>query len=791
MWAYLCASTFVAGGALRSLRGLSLLEWFVRRGGDGKLTVVYTVESLFRDVLASAVVASLLIPQSMSYALLVGVPVEFGLYSAVTPTFMYSLFASVSCTQFGIVAPTSILANNIGTQLTGLADGLKGTPAQNQLFITTQIQLAFACGVIFAAMLVLRLSWVANFISLPVLNGYTWGSAGLIVASQLKDLFGYKPATNPTNFGGRMTNAVHYISKSNACAAVLGSLSLLILLYIKDIRVTFRGRALQLHKLTPVPLLLIILTCGISYGMDLNGRFGVSIVGTIPSELPPYVAPFSSDAAGASAFFTVLPQAVLLSIVGLVQTLGVGNAFVERRNEVVVPWREVAGSAAAHLVGCTFSSVTTSGSITRTAVAFDAGAATPMCGVFVGVIILVAIKFLTPFLKYLPMCVLAAVVTSSTRNLFDFAEMRNFWRGKLSDFLTMIFTVAMLLWLDVSYGLLAGIGFSMLTVLHRAFKPRVAEVGLLPGTECFVSIERFPAASRVPGVLVYRLDGEISFGNAQTVEDRLLAALGEALASPSSHAAGSVRGDGGKSESERGSSSDADGGGEAAPLPSRTVGLRMRACYALSSSSSFSNSLSAAAEGAAAASAAAAAAAPRAAPGPPAARVLPRPVHAVIFDCSRVVSVDVRGAKTFSTLIKAFQKKKVLLLLAALPGPVRDTLSRYGVCADAAPAPAAAGSGCIPRALAGCCGGGAGGGSAAGLPAAASAAPADATAARYLSVAAALVAAAAAASEAERSASSEGGTGSSSAVADAAPANGALALQVRAPVANQMVTSPQ
>jgi SulP family sulfate permease len=784
------------GDAL-SLRGARLLEWVVRYDdARGAWAFTYTREKLLRDLLASTVIASLLVPQSMSYALLLGVPVQYGLYSAVvrwvdfffaaatallfdtppsrpaphqTPTFMYSLFASVSCTQFGIVAPTSILANNMGATLTGLPDGLNGdktlngdiTPAAaaaNQLFITTQIQLAFACGVVFLAMLALRLTWVANLISPPVLNGFTWGSAGLIVASQLKDLFGFKPATSPTTFGGRMANAVNYIGKANPGAALLGSICLLLLLYAKDVRIPVGGRVLQLHKLTPVPLILIVLTCGISYGMDLNGKYGVPVVGTIPSNLPPFFAPFTADAAGAAAFSAVLPQAVLLSIVGLVQTLGVGSAFMERRNELLVPWREVAGSAAAHLVGCTFSSVTTSGSITRTAVAFDAGAASPACGLFVGVIILLAITFLTPFLKYLPMCVLAAVVTSSTRNLFDLTEMRRLLRGKLSDFTTMIFTIAMLLWQDVQYGLFAGIAFSMLTVLYRAFKPRVVEVAALPGTECFVAIERFPEARRAPGALVYRLDGEVSFGNAALVEAHMMEVLRAAAepappaaaaplappgglpASPGTHPALSLR--------EGAAVSGGGGGGEgeavmmpAAPsaAPPLRPGLRMRACYALSSAPSVSNL-----EAAPAAAAEPASAPPPASTPPPSAR-------AVIFDLSRVVSVDVAGAKMLGALIKAFKKRRVLLLLAALPGPVRDTLARYAVCEDAAAAPPAApppAVGCWQAAARAC--GGAAPLAAAPPPGPAASAPAHSGVAftHYLTIAAALVAAAEAGSAA-------------------------------------------
>ena len=618
-----------AAGFCASLSQVELLEWFVQRRG-GVWTLTYTRNKFVRDAIAAMVTASLLIPQSMSYALLLGVPVQYGLYSAVTPTILYSVFTSVSCTQFGIVAPTSILSNGIGTGLTGLTDGLSGTATQNALFVNTQIQLAFACGVVFAVMLALRLSWVANFISLPVLNGFTWGSACLIVASQLKDLFGYKPATNPKDFGGRMKNAFDYIGKANVAAAVLGSVSLIILLYVKDVKIY--GYALP--KLTPVPLILIVLAVIVSYALDLNGTYGVPIVGTIPSSLPPYLFPFDVGAQGASDFGKVIPQAILLSIVGFVQTLGVGNSFVGKRNEVLVSWRELAGSAAAHLGGCIFSSVTTSGSITRTAVAFEAGAASPMTGILVGSLVLIAVKFLTPYLRYLPMCVLAAVVTSSTRNLFQLTEMYKFWRGKTSDFLTMIVTVVALLWLDVQYGLFIGIGFSFLSVLVRAFKPRLTEIGQLPGSDCYVAIDRFPEARRAPGIVIFRLDGEMCFGNAPDVQEQLLRSLRDASAARRADIALNVK------------------------FPRRS-----RAVYALSNedSSDFSSGTVVRGDGGLSSTDEKVA------------------LRVVIFDCSRIVDMDANGARTLISLVDTFRKRDIVLVLAALPGPVRDTLERYGL----------------------------------------------------------------------------------------------------------------
>ena len=719
--ALIAHSRSAAYSVLHTLDGVYILEWIILRDTEGKWHWKYTRSMLLRDAISACVVASVLVPQSMSYALLVGVPVQYGLYSAVVPTFMFSLFTSVSCHQYGIVAPTSILANGITSGLTGLTDGLHGTPLDNDRFIRTQIQLAFACGIVFTIMLLLRLSWVANMLSQPVLNGFTFGSALIIIASQLKDLFNIPSPGAPRDFGSRISLAFQYIGQANPVSAAMGSVSLLILLFAKDIKI--RGHSLP--RLTPIPLIVLLIGIILSWGFDLSGKYKVKTIGTIPTTLPTFALPFSSDASGSADFLAILPSSVLLAIVSFVQTLGVGYAFAKRRNETLLPWRELLGCAMAHLLGASFSSGTVSGSITRSAVAFDAGVATPFCGLIVGSIILISIKFLTPYLQYIPMCILAAVVSSSTRSLLQLGDMAHFWHGKKTDFAQMLVTIIGLLVLDIQNGLFAGIGFSFLLVLYRAFQPRLVEVARLPGTQCWVACSRFPEARRDKGINVFRLDGELCFGNVHNVEEKLTQILAEATAEDSSSSSTALKNSMSTKLIDKKLATDlvvanavvasaADSslvsthGGPPSPILTANKimphGVKFRSVFALAGDDETSdivplvtapisvlrrrgvgggNGNSTTSTPEPDSISITAPPLPLAFASPPTAvRTVSQShahAHVVIFDCSRVIDVDASGARAINEISALFRKRGVPLLLAALPGPVRDTLERYGV----------------------------------------------------------------------------------------------------------------
>jgi SulP family sulfate permease len=239
---------------------------------------------------------------------------------------------------------------------------------------------------------------------MPIISGFTYGSGCLIVASQVADLLGisYSPAEN--YFGPRLLRAAQNVGNANGVSMAIGLLSLLVLLYAKDVRV--RGYALP--KLTPVPLVVLIAMCFASYYLDLNGAYKVKIVGNIPSTLPPFKLPFDGPTPGAD-FALVLPSAILMAVVAYVQHFSICSTFARRRQEPIDANRELLALALANTGGGLFSSVMISASFSRTGVAVEAGVASPAANILVGCLMIVAITTLTPFLRFLPMSCLAAV----------------------------------------------------------------------------------------------------------------------------------------------------------------------------------------------------------------------------------------------------------------------------------------------------------------------------------------------------------------------------------------------
>ena len=519
--------------ALRSAvprrEGMQLLPWLK----------TYSRHKFFRDLMAACVVATVLVPQSMSYALLAGVDPVYGLYSAVLPMFTYGLLTSSSSIATGPVAPTAIL-------MSGMIHDFTGAEERSAVFTRAMLQLTFASGLVLTAMVLLRLGWVADMLSFPVISGYTSGAACIIIASQLSDLFGI-PVPKERDFFKRLQRAGENALRANQASAATGAVCLIVLLYAKDVKIAGR----QLPKLTPIPLIVLVIMTGVSYAMDLQAM-GVKVVGDIPSVLPSPSFPFTGSSAG-SDLAKILPSAILLSVVSYVQTLSVGSVFAQKKGEKLSAPREMMACALTNVVGGCFQCIQVSGSFTRTSVQYGAGAETPACGMFVGVIMIVAILTLTRVLKYLPMCVLAAVVVSSTRSLLDFSEAAALWAGKPTDFLQLLVTFIAVLALELQNGLFAGIGFSLLLVLYRSFQPRLEELARLPNTDTYVALSRYPDAIKSPGVLILRMDGEISFGNVRKLSDTLLDRLARHTAALALVASGST-GSGGATTASAGTS---------------------------------------------------------------------------------------------------------------------------------------------------------------------------------------------------------------------------------------------
>ena len=468
-------------------------------------TPKYTRAKFIQDMSASLTVAVILVPQGMAYSLLAGLPPVYGLYSSTVPVIIYGLITSSSCLAPGPVAPTAIVMNAMVTSMTSSA------PLSPE-FIRIHLALGFTTGVLQLAMGLLQLTWVSDLVSYPVMNGFAFGAALIINASQLGDLFGLA-VTRESGFFNRVIAAGRAVGNSgNWYTTILSLSALYILLQFR----TWKFRGWYIPKKFPMPLVIILLLTLLSFLIDLKS-YGIKLVGTIPSSMPPPSMPIQ----GSGDIALVASNAAILAVINYMQSVSLAKIFGQKVGEHTVPELEMFALGSSSVVGSFMSCYTIAGSFTRTTVQFEAGAVTPATTILTGLLMIIFLITITRILNFLPVCILAAVVVSSTRQLFATDVALELWRGSRSEFFLFFATFLGVLFLDIVYGLLAGIGISLLTILLRSFLPLLVELGRLPGTESFVALSRFAEAHPIPGLTILRLNGELHFGNIRRVTERI------------------------------------------------------------------------------------------------------------------------------------------------------------------------------------------------------------------------------------------------------------------------------
>ena len=483
-----------------SWKDLGILRWLP----------VYTKQQFFGDLNSALVVSVILVPQGMAYALLAGLDPIYGLYSATIPLLVWMIFTSSSQVSPGPVAPTALLLESVARQYSG------GAASRSAAFTATHFAITFAAGILQLILAGLRFGWIADLLSWPVMSGFASSAAFLIITSQLSDFFGLNiPKETPwvSPFAQKLYRAIEYLPTLNWRTTLISIFFVLTLLFWRNI--SFRG--FRLHPRTPIPIILVLLGVLISWAADIK-QYGVKVVGFIPSAMPEPQLPIHS----VEQFTTVLPGAAVVMLISYVQTVSLAVLFGKKVGENISGTAEMVTLGSAWLVGSFFQSYMVAGSFTRTTVQSEAGARTPASIGMVGIIMIIFLFTLTRVLSYLPNAVLAAIVMASTKQLINFQDAKYLWKAKFSDFAQLAITFISVLAFDVTYGLMIGTGVSLLLVLYRSFRPRLTELGRLPGSDVFVALDRFTDSRRVPGIIVLRLDGELHFGNVRVITDKLL-----------------------------------------------------------------------------------------------------------------------------------------------------------------------------------------------------------------------------------------------------------------------------
>ena len=473
----------------------------------------YSRETAVSDLVAAVIVTIMLVPQSLAYAMLAGLPPYVGLYASILPLVAYAIFGSSRTLAVGPVAVVSLMTAAAVGQVAaqGSAD-----------YIAAATTLAMLSGLVLLAMSVLRLGFLANFLSHPVISGFITASGVLIAASQVKHILGIGAG------GDTLPEIVTEVGKTrwttNPYPLAIGRAALAFLFWVRKglkpllVKAGLRARAADLlAKAGPIAAIALSIGAVVAFGLD--GK-GVKIVGAIPSGLPPFTLP-SFDA---GLWLDLLPAAVLISLVGFVESISVAQTLAAKRRQRIAPNSELTGLGMANVAAAVSGGYPVTGGFARSVVNFDAGAETPMAGVFTAVGILGATLFLTPLFSYLPQAVLAATIIVAVLSLVDLDSIRRTWTYSKADFAAQAATIALVLLVGVEVGIVAGVGLSLVLFLWRTSRPHVAVVGQVPGTEHFRNVRRHKVETR-PDLLSIRVDESLYFANARFLEDTIYDAV--------------------------------------------------------------------------------------------------------------------------------------------------------------------------------------------------------------------------------------------------------------------------
>jgi SulP family sulfate permease len=481
------------------LPSIPILDWGRR----------YNRETFINDAVAALIVTIMLIPQSLAYALLAGVPPEVGLYASVAPLLLYAVLGSSSVLAVGPVAVVSLMtAAAVGEHATA------GTHAYWQIAIT----LAFLSGGMLLLMGVLRLGFLANFLSHPVISGFISASGLLIALSQLKTIMGVKAEGH--NFVDLLLALIHQASSTHLLTFLVGALATAFLFWVRKglkpvlLQMGLAPKAADIIAKAG-PVAAIAITTALAWSLDWQVQ-GMKLVGTVPQGLPPVTAPLWD----LTLWQELLVPALLISVVGFVESVSVGQTLAAKRRQRIEPNQELVALGASNLSAAFTGGFPVTGGFARSVVNFDAGAVTPAAGVLTALGITLASLFLTPALYYLPQATLAATIVVAVLSLVDVGILKSTWNFSKLDFIAATTTLLATLLIGVESGLVIGVVVSLALFLFHASRPHIATVGLIPGTEHFRNVLRHDVLVS-PKLVCLRVDASMFFANARAVEDRI------------------------------------------------------------------------------------------------------------------------------------------------------------------------------------------------------------------------------------------------------------------------------
>lgn len=439
----------------------------------------------------------MLIPQGMAYALIAGLPPVYGLYASVVPQLIYAIFGTSRQLSVAPVAMDSLL---VATGVSVMA--IEGSEA----YITYAIMLAFFMGVTQFTLGVIRMGFITNLLSKPVISGFTSAAALIIGLNQLKYFLGIDLEKSNQVYK-ILINAVSQINEVHLLTLVLGVAGIILI----------KG-AKKINNKIPGALIAVVVGILVVAGFSLDQQ-GVSIVKEVPKGLPSMMMPDLS----LETIQKLLPLSLTIAVVAFMEAFSVAKAIeAKRRDYKVVPNQELIALGAANIVGSLFQSYPVTGGFSRSAVNHQAGANTPLASIISAVLVALTLLFLTPLFYDLPHAILASIIMVAVAGLIDISYAKTLWQTNKVEFGLLLATFLVTLQFSMVPGIVTGIILSILILLFKAANPHMAILGRVKGIDEYRNINRFEDLETWPELLVIRVDAPFAFVNIQTIKDKVM-----------------------------------------------------------------------------------------------------------------------------------------------------------------------------------------------------------------------------------------------------------------------------
>ena len=469
----------------------------------------YDRSTLTNDLVAALIVTIMLIPQSLAYALLAGLPPEMGLYASMLPIIFYAIFGTSRALAVGPVAVVSLL--------TVAAVSKIAVPGTSE-YIVAAITLAFLSGLILFALGLFRLGFLANFLSHPVIAGFITATGIIIAVSQLKNILGIDAHGHTIPDLSR--SLAHNLSGLNWITAVIGVVTTGFLFWVRKGLLPLLDSLGVAPRIASIivkagPIAAIVATTLVVWFFDLTSK-GVQVVGDVPKGLPPFTMPSLSM----DMWSNLIGAAILISIIGFIESVSVAQTLAAKKRQRIDPDQELIGLGAANLGASLTGGFPVTGGFSRSVVNYDAGADTPAAGAYTAIGLAGASLFLTPLIFHLPKATLAATIIVAVLSLVDFSVLKKTWHHSKADFAAVISTISITLLMGVELGVSAGVTVSILIHLYKSSRPHMAIVGQVPKTEHYRNILRHDVLTD-PKILTIRVDESLYFANTRYLEDRI------------------------------------------------------------------------------------------------------------------------------------------------------------------------------------------------------------------------------------------------------------------------------